>query len=100
MQGLLEKDEMELLIEYIHVTTGREHLGWISNSLFRMWRERHGFWHTVTYQGWRNTLVDTGLQFVSEQRGTAALQRHLLFANSRRCFMIAALFSVAKRRWR
>ena len=51
MQGLLEEDEMELLIEYIHVTTGRQHPGWLSDSLFRMWRERHGFWHTVTYMG-------------------------------------------------
>ena len=25
---------------------------------------------------------------------------HKIFANSRRCFMIAALFSVVKRRWR
>ena len=73
MHGFLEEDEMELLIEYIHIT-GRTHPGW----LFRMWRERHGFWHTVTYQGWRSTLVDTGPPFTNEQCGTAALQRHFL----------------------
>ena len=61
MRGLLEEDEMNLLIEHIHDTTGQEHPGWISDSLFRMWREHHGFWRTVTYNDWRNTLIDTGL---------------------------------------
>ena len=40
MQILLEDDGMNLLIEHIHDTTGQEHPGWISDSLFRMWREQ------------------------------------------------------------
>ena len=59
MQGLLEEDEMELLVEYIYATTGRDHPGWLSDSLFRMWRELHGFWGTVTYKGWRSTRWST-----------------------------------------
>ena len=64
MRGLLEEDEMNLFIEYILDTTGQIHPGWISDSLFRMWREHHGFWRTVTYNDWRNTLIDTGLPFM------------------------------------
>ena len=99
MHGLLEEDEMELLIECIHVTTGRAHPGWISDSLFRIWRERHGFWHTVTYKGWRSTLVDTGLPFVSEQRGTAALQRHFLLTTEKRAAIMKQRLELAKILW-
>ena len=84
MQGLLEEDEILLLIEYIRDTTEREHHGWLSDSLFRMWRERHGFWGTVTYKDWRSTLVDTGVPFTNGPHGTAALQRHFLLTTDAR----------------
>ena len=90
---------MELVIEYIHVTTGRDHPGWLSDSLFRMWRERHGFWHTVTYKGWRSTLVDTGLPFTNGQRGTAALQRHFLLTTDARAAIMKTRLELAQVLW-
>ena len=78
MQGLLEEDEMELAIEYIHVTTGRQHPGWISNSLFRMWRERHG----VTMR-WK-----FGTIWIDVSRRTAILRCHC--TNASWCLSIMA----------
>ena len=101
MQGLLEEDEMEVLIKYIHDTTGREHPGWLSDSLFRMWRERHGFWFwgTVTYKDWRSTLVDEGLPFTNGPHGTAALQRHFLLTTDARAATIKKRLELAQVRW-
>ena len=78
MQGLLEEDEMELAIEYIHVTTGRQHPGWISNSLFRMWRERHG-----VAMRWK-----FGTIWIDVSRRTAILRCHC--TNASWCLSIMA----------
>ena len=69
----------------------------------------HGFWHTVTYKGWRKTLDwstpahpghgDTGLPFVSEQRGTAALQHHFLLATEKRAAIMKQRLELAKILW-
>ena len=56
-------------------------------------------WQTVTYQGWLSTLVDTGLPFVSEQRGTAALQRHLLLTTEKRAAIMKQRLKLAKILW-
>ena len=102
MRGLLDEDEMSLFKEYTLIKTGLTHPGWISNSLFRMWREHRGVWRfrvaqqgassgqlewrtvTVTYEEWRGTLADTGLPFTNGRCGTAALQRHLLLTTDER----------------
>ena len=82
MRGLLDEDEMTLFKEYILDTTGLTHPGWISDSLFRMWKEHRGVWRhtvgpteqgrtvTVTYGEWRDALTDTGLPFTDGHRGS------------------------------
>jgi hypothetical protein len=78
MQGLLEEDEKELLIEYMYEITGRQHPGWFSDSLFRMWRDLRGTWGGVRYQDWCMKMATIGIPRTSEYEGTAALQRHFL----------------------
>ena len=56
MKGLLDEDEQELLIKYDQ--TRQRHPGWISGSVFRMWREIHGSWSGVNYQDWRIGMTD------------------------------------------
>ena len=99
MRGLLEEAERELLIEYIHDTTGQEHPGWISDSLFRMWREHHGFWGEVTYNDWRNRMTGSGMPFTNGPHGTAALQRHFLLTTDARAATMKERLEQAKHEW-
>ena len=106
MRGLLDEDETELSAEHIFDTTGLTHPGWVSTSLFRMWRKHRGVWHhtmgptdqwrTVTHAGCRHALVATGMPYMDEHRGTAALQRHFLLTSDARAAVMSERLETAR----
>ena len=100
-------EEMELFPQYVLDTTGISHPGFVSASLFRMWRENRGVWrHTgcgsaasppaVTYEGWRHDMVVAGVPLTNEHMGTAALQRHFLLTTDARAEVMRQRLAAAR----